>query len=218
MVTLADIGAAAGREWLAVFGAFHLRPEDGLPPDLQTLLLFGPAEPGFWPHLTAEPEGQDGQPDPVDRWSRRVIGRLACDLGAKAYFPFGPPPHRPFYQWALRSGRAFASPVRFLVHDRAGLFVSYRGAIALRERLDLPELPTESPCEACQGKPCLTACPPAALGASGYDLPACHAFLDRSEGQSCLSSGCGVRRSCPLSHAYGRLPEQSAYHMRLFHP
>ena len=69
----------------------------------------------------------------------------------------------------------------------------------------------------CAAKPCLTACPAGALDAKGYDLPACHAFLDRTEGADCLSRGCVVRRACPLSQAYGRLPEQSAYHMRLFH-
>ncbi|MBS0563260.1 MAG: ferredoxin, partial [Proteobacteria bacterium] len=136
-------------------------------------------------------------------------------LGAAAVFPFGGPPHRPFFQWALRSGRAFASPVRLLVHDRAGLMVSYRGAIALREAL--PATPAPNPCTSCTDKPCLSACPVGALGGQGYDLAACHAFLDRPEGGDCLSSGCAVRRACPLSQAYGRLPEQSAYHMRLFH-
>jgi len=217
MVTLADIAGVAARHRLAVFGAFHPAEGDGLAPDLKTLILFGPDEPGFWPHLTASPEWLDGAPDPVDRWSRRVIGGMADDLGAMACFPFGPPPHLPFYQWALRSGRAFASPVAMLVHDRAGLFVSYRGALALRIRLELPPPPGISPCDTCAGQPCRTACPVAAVGGDGYDLAACHGFLDRPEGQSCLSSGCGVRRSCPLSLAYGRLPEQSAYHMRLFH-
>jgi len=216
-VTLAKIAAAALPHRLGVFGAFHLSPEDGLPEAFRTLVLLGPDEPGFWPHLTAQPEWQDGAPDPVDRWSRRVIGGIACDLGGKAHFPFGGPPYRPFYQWALKSGRAWVSPVTLLVHDRAGLMLSYRGAIALRDRLDLPAPPAASPCEGCDEKPCLTACPPAALGAKGYDVPACHKFLDTPSGADCLSSGCGLRRACPVSRGYGRLPQQSAYHMRLFH-
>ncbi len=209
------IAAAASAERLAIFGTLHLAPGDGFPPDFQSLVLLGPDEPGFWPHLTASAEWQDGAPDPVDRWSRRVIGRLACDLGGKAAFPFGGPPYRPFYQWALRSGRAFASPVTLLVHDRAGLMVSYRGAIALREAL--APSPSSNPCDRCRGRPCLTACPTGALTAGGYDVPACHGFLDGPGGGDCLSRGCAVRRTCPLSHAYGRVAEQSAYHMRLFH-
>ena len=36
-------------------------------------------------------------------------------------------------------------------------------------------------------------------------------------GVECLTGGCLVRRACPLSQSYARLPEQSAYHMGQFH-
>lgn len=217
MTTLSAIAIAAAAHRLAVFGAFHAAAGDDLPPGTGTLVMLGPAEPGFWAHLTATPEWQDGQPDPIDRWSARVIGGLGAAFGGQALFPFGGPPYRPFYAWALRTGRAWPSPVTLLVHDRAGLMVSYRGAIALAERLDLPPAPPRSPCDRCIGKPCLGACPAGALTERGYDVPACHAFLGTSAGADCLSSGCALRRACPVSRAYGRLPEQSAYHMRLFH-
>jgi len=213
-MTLEDLSARLATHRLAVFGAFHPGPEDGAPPGTGTLVLIGPAEPGYWAHLTAQPEWQDGTPDPVDRWSRRVIGRLACDLGAKAVFPFGGPPYAPFQRWAKATGRAWESPVRLLVHDVAGLMVSYRGALALKPRLDL-NTPGPRPCDGCAA-PCLTACPAGALTGAGYDVPACHAFLD-AEGQDCLSGGCLVRRACPLSESYGRVAEHSAYHMRQFH-
>src|SRR5690606_32793914 len=129
-------------------------------------------------------------------------------LDGTAYFPFGGPPHRPFIAWARRSGRAHPSPVTLLVHDTMGLMVSYRGAIGLRYRLRLPA-PAANPCDDCIPRPCLTACPPAALTGGGYDLDACHGFLDRPEGQDCMATGCAVRRACPVSQAYARLPEQS---------
>lgn len=215
-MTLEEIETLAAAERLAVLGGFYPGPDDALPKSTQTLLLLGPAEPGFWPHLTASPEWQDAAPDPVDRWSRRVIGRLACDLGAKALFPFGGPPHHPFFSWALRTGRVWQSPVRLLVHDSAGLMVSFRGALALKERLAVPPAPSR-PCDTCP-KPCLAACPPAALTGAGYDLPACHAYLDTAGGQQdCMTGGCLVRRACPVSQAYARMPEHSAYHMGQFH-
>jgi hypothetical protein len=215
-VTLALVSAAASAQSLFVAGAFWTAPDDDLPTAIGTVILLAPAEPGFWAHVRASPECHDGTPDPLDRWSRRVIGGLASELGGKAYFPFGSPPYRPFYRWALRSRRAWASPVTLLVHDTAGLMISYRGAIGLPGRLDLPAS-GDSPCSTCIGQPCRTACPAAALTTVGYDVAACHAFLDRQEGADCLSSGCAVRRACPVSRRYGRLPEQSAYHMRLFH-
>lgn len=210
-----DIAERLAAHHLAVMGGFYPAPEDGAPQGTQTLLLVGPAEPGFWAHLTAQPEWLDGAPDPVDRWSRRVIGRLACALGAKAVFPFGGPPYAPFQRWAKATGRAWESPVRLLVHDVAGLMVSYRGALALKEGLDLPPGGAR-PCDTCAA-PCLIACPAGALTGAGYDVPACHAFLDQPQGQDCLSGGCHVRRACPLSQSYGRVAEQSAYHMRQFH-
>ncbi len=214
-VTLAGIEARLAPHRLAVTGGFAATEADDLPKGTATLLLIGPAEPGFWAHLTAQPEWLDGRPDPVDRWSRRVIGRVACDLRAKALFPFGGPPWRPFYSWALRSGQAWESPVRLLVHERAGLWTSYRGALALKQAVDLP--PATRPCDSCGSRPCLTACPAGALTGAGYDVPRCHEFLDTAAGADCRHGGCIVRRACPVSQSYGRVAKQSAYHMSQFH-
>ena len=138
VASLPALTARLAAERLEILGGFCVASDEtGLPAGTRTLLLIGTAEPGFWPHLTAQPEWDDA-PDPVDRWSRRVIGRLACDLGAKALFPFGGPPYHPFYAWALRSGQVWDSPVRLLVHARQGLMVSFRGALALKETVALP--------------------------------------------------------------------------------
>lgn len=142
------LAGAAGDHCLSVLGAFHPDPRDNVPGECGTLVLLGPDEPRFWPVFAASPEALDGQPDAMDRWSTRVLTDWASALGATALFPFGGPPHRPFYSWALRSGRSHPSPVAFLVHDDAGLFVSFRGALALRERLDLPP-PSPAPCLDC---------------------------------------------------------------------
>jgi epoxyqueuosine reductase len=144
-----------------------------------------------------------------------VVGALAAAFQAVPLLPFGAPA-RPFVGWALRSGRAWVSPATLLVHDRMGLMASWRGALGLRQPLPPGPAPA-SPCVTCAGRPCLSACPPRALTAAGYDLAACHAFLDTAPGAACRDSGCAVRRACPVSVAYGRLPGQSAHHMGYFH-
>ena len=212
-VSLSDIAVQAAERHLEVLGGFHAEADPTLPKGTRTLLLLGPLQPGFWGALKASPEW--GEPDPVDRWSRRVVGGLACDLGGKALFPFGGPPYLPFFSWAIRSGSIWESPVKLLVHGSQGLMVSMRGALALREVVDLPA-PGPRPCEACD-KPCLDACPSGALTGAGYDVPRCHAYLDQPDGGDCLGGGCLVRRTCPLSRGHARMPEQSAYHMRQFH-
>lgn len=214
-MTHAALEAAAGAERLFVSGVLHLLPTDGLPPHLQSLALLSPAEPGFWPHALASPEFNDGEADPLDRWSARVISALAEGVGGIAVFPFGGPPWRPFFQWALRSGRAWQSPVHLLVHDTMGLMASYRGAIALPDPSPA-QASTPCPCTGCPA-PCTTACPVRALGTAGYNLDVCHAHLDTAAGEDCLYSGCLVRRACPLAISYGRLAQQSAWHMRQFH-
>ncbi len=211
-----DIYAAALNHHLEVFGAFHPTPEDDAPDTCQTLLLLGPHEPGFWAAYTASPEYNDGGPDPLDRWSSRVVGALAMRQRATALFPFGGPPYRPFVRWAARCGRAWASPVTLLVHDVAGLMISYRGALALNEKITLPPLSAQ-PCVSCTDRPCASACPVSALTPEGYDLAACHSWLDTSGGAECMEKGCAARRACPVSKSYGRLDEQSAYHMSRFH-
>lgn len=216
MPSLTRIAVDAAAQSLEIFGAFHPAAGDGVPEGTGTLVLLGPHEPGFWAAFSASAEYLDGAADPLDRWSARVIGTLAQGLGATALFPFGGPPFQPFIGWALKSGRAWVSPVGLLVHDTAGLMVSYRGALAFPDRLSLPQ-PVEKPCETCAGQPCLSACPVDALGPSGYDVPACKGYLDTDPGAGCQEGGCLVRRACPVSGRYGRLQVQSAFHMRAFH-
>lgn len=214
-MTYAELESAARARQLSVLGGFHPRPDDDVPEGCATLILLGPDEPAFWPAFTQSAEWQDGAPDPVDRWSRRVVGDWARDIGATALYPFGGPPFLPFYRWALRTGRTHASPVHLLVHDTAGLFVSFRGALALRHRIDLPPLPP-CPCDTCPDRPCETACLSGALTPAGYDVPHCKSFLDTPAGAPNMTRGCAVRRACPVSRGFGRLPAQSAYHMRQF--
>lgn len=207
---------AAHAVQLDIAGAFHPEPSHGCPADTGTLILLAPHEPEFWPAFTASPEYQDGRTEPLDRWSTRMIGQLAQDHCGQALFPFGGAPYQPFLRWAAASKRAWSSPVGLLVHDRAGLFISYRGALALQKRIAIPAAPGSSPCRTCQDRPCLSACPVGALGAEGYDVPTCRAYIAGSSGSDCVETGCAVRRACPISLRHGRLPAQSAFHMRAF--
>ena len=202
---------------LDIFGAFHPMPQDQAPEGGKTLLLVGPYEPGFWGKFKTAPEFSDRLPDPLDRWSKRVITPWATAQNATALFPSDGPPYAPFIAWAKRSGRAWLSPVGMLVHDHAGLFVSYRVAIALPTHIALPKT-GPNPCTGCKSRPCLTACPVSALSDNEYDVAACKGYLNGSNGKSCMESGCLVRRSCPAGKTYARSPEQSAFHMAAFNP
>lgn len=211
---LGSVRRRAARDGLTVLGAFHPASDDAAPAGTGTLILLGPDPAAFWPVFSDSPEYRDRARNPLDRWSARVIGGMAAELGGGAVFPFGGPPYAPFLAWARRSGAAWSSPVGLLVHARLGLFVSYRGALAFPQRLDLPPVPA-CPCEGCAA-PCLGACPAGALGADGYDVAACHTFLDTPAGSDCLAFGCAVRRACPVGE--GTQPAaQTGFYMTAFH-
>lgn len=214
-MTLSDLEQAAVPLGLAVRGAFHPTPEDSAPDGTKTIVMLGPDEPGFWRLFQQSPEMQDGHPHPLDRWSRRVATSLGDPLGAQVILPYDGPPYAPFIRWAERCGTSWPSPVNLLVHDKAGLFISFRAALALPQRLELSEHPSK-PCDICTERPCETACPVGALApGKPYDVPACTAHIKSAEGAACRK-GCLVRRSCPVSQSFGRVPEQSAFHMRAF--
>lgn len=199
---------------LRILGAFPVDLErDADLAGFQTLLMLGPDEPSFWAIFTSSPEFHEPK-DPMDHWSKRVIGALANQLSGQAFFPSDGPPYPPFFTWATRTQRCHSSPANLLVHDRAGLMVSFRGALALREAVALPD-PPENPCLSCAETPCLSNCPVSALTPDGYDVAACKSHISSPAGRECMQ-GCKVRLACPVSQTFGRLPAQSEFHMRAF--
>lgn len=203
---------------LVVLGGFHPDPgyeAETVPEGTGTILMLAPDEPDFWEIFVHGTEYADGEPDPLNRWSERVLGQLADLFGGTALYPFGGPPWAPFLSFAEAARNLHASPVGLAVHPDAGLWVSFRGALALPMRVDLPE-ERPSPCDTCAGQPCRTACPVDALTAHGYDVPACQAYVLSPEGEHCRTRGCAVRRACPVSQRWGRLDAQAAFHMEAF--
>ncbi len=209
---------AASAAGLLPMGALHPHRVATRGLDHGTLVLLGTGS-GFWTAFQTSPEFRDGAPDPVDRWSRRIVDTLAERFGATALYPFGGPPYLPFIDWAEKSGRAHPSPTGMLVHNRVGLMISYRGALHFSDCFDIPDADQPAPCKTCDRLPCTTACPVGALSATApYDVAACHAYLDTAAGRDCLDNGCAARRACPVSAGAARSPAQSALHMKAFHP
>lgn len=219
---LERIDALVARAGLRLRGGFHPTPDDAVPGlgdgrQAGTLLLAGSVGGSVWPTFGASPEMADGKPDPLDRWTARVLGAIAGEIGAAALFPFGGPPYHPFQRWAMRAELVAPSPIGILIHPDYGLWHAYRGALALAEKMILPpRRQGPAPCETCAGRPCLTACPVRAFGDGGYDLRACVEHLDGPAGASCFSSACQARRACPIGPAYAYRANQSEFHMRAF--
>ena len=60
------------------------------------------------------------QQDPMDTWTRRVVGPIASAFKAQALFPFDGTPYLPFQQWAQWTEPVFPSPIGALIHPKYG--------------------------------------------------------------------------------------------------
>ncbi len=219
MLAIAQIANAIERAGLVARGGFALDESDrkaGLT-GVEAIVLVGAAGAQGWSAFADSPEVRDGDVHPLDRWSRRVIGALAADLGASAFFPFGGPPHWPFQRWAMRAETVHVSPLGLLIHCDYGLWHSYRGALGFAQPIAVPaRTPRASPCETCPERPCLGACPVGAFAPGGYDVDACAAHLRDEAGRACMDGGCLARRACPVGADYTHGPAQARFHMRAF--
>ncbi len=183
-----------------------------------SIALVGNIGSSYWPVFSQSPEYQDGQPDPLDRWSRRIAEPVAKAFGATPIYPFEGPPYHPFLQWAKRAEALSQSPIGLMIHPIYGLWHSYRFALLFSslQQPDTPAISVESPCQTCEGQPCLHHCPVDAFSPKGYDVDTCAAYLKQTPDARCHQEGCLARNACPVGYAYRYEPAQHTFHLRAF--
>ena len=181
------------------------------------VLLIGHAGSSIWPHFTAWFANQNPRPEnPLDTWSREIITAAATEIGGHAVFP-SDKPYLPFQQWAIEAEGLRPSPLGILIHPVYGLWHAYRGAILLPGEKLIQSLEKLShPCDDCDEKPCLSACPVNAFSDGGYDVAGCRTYLKTDSGQTCMTGGCQARLACPVGREFTYEPEQMRFYMRAF--
>ncbi len=197
-------------------GTFKPDQDDGLAADIRAVVIVGNAGSALWPAFSSAPEFNN-ETNPMDSWTRRVIGAAAEKLGAEAAYPFDGPPYIPFQRWAAKADAVWPSPIGPLIHADYGLWHAYRGALLFEELIEVRPVSSEgSPCENCLERPCLSTCPVGAFSVRGYDVPACAEHLNSGAGLDCMNGGCLARRSCPVGQDYLYAPDHAAFHMDHF--
>lgn len=183
---------------------------------VETVVIIGNAGPAMWaPFLATNPDLTAA--NPMNEWAEGVIGPIAGRLDAAAVYPWQGPPWPPFQRWSKRAETIWSSPVGMLIHPAFGLWHAYRGALLLRERIDLPPPVTAArPCDTCADKPCLSTCPVGAFTGDRYDVPGCFGHITTPGGRDCVDLGCRARRACPVGSDYTYLPAQADFHMGRF--
>lgn len=197
-----------------VRGGFHPAPEDGVPAGYETVFIIGNAGPALWQAFGG---GDLDAANPLDEWTKKVIGRVAETFGAKALYPFEGPPYHPFQKWAMKADDVSVSPIGPLIHPKFGLWHAYRGVLLFSDRLEIPPTSRSAPpCTTCEDRPCLSTCPVDAFSETGYDVPACRAHIGSEAGSDCLTHGCLARRACPVGRDYIYDAPQAEFHMQRF--
>ena len=199
---------AIRRAGFTPLGWFPPRPEDRAPADARFVILIGNAGPGMFRRFAAE---RDPARETMDGWTRDVVSGLAQDLCAEAVYPFDMDPPWPFLTWARRAGAGHVSPLGLNIHPTYGLWLLFP------VEFDLPvQAAGRHPCETCEAKPCLSACPVAAFDGVSYDVAACATHIAAAAGEACMTRGCLARHACPVGQGYAYAPAQAQFHMRAF--
>lgn len=222
------LSAALAPHGLIPRGGFAFAPDEDAPVDAfgasaRGVILIGHGGAAHWRRFC---DWRSAQPpdlaDPLDTWSRTVIGAVAAQLGARAVFP-SERPYMPFQQWAMRAEGLRPSPLGVLMHPVFGLWHAYRGALLFddlaAEHLQASIQPAAEPihhCDRCVGKPCLKSCPVNAYSADGFDYPGCRVHVRGVDGAACRERGCLDRNACPQGIAYRYPDDMQAFHMAAF--
>jgi len=214
----ADIASAVAEHGLNLRGGFVPVPSDGVPDfapgqPAAMALMIGNTGRAMWEAFATRAHVDA---HPLDRWSQTVLDGIAARFGARAVYPYDAPP-LPFQRWAARAWPLSSSPIGLLIDAEYGLWHALRGAFLLAEPIAVPaHAAVASPCDACAGKPCLSACPIGAFSAAGFDYIGCRAYLATPPGDTCLAGGCLARGACPVGRQHRYDEAQLQFHMRSF--
>lgn len=180
------------------------------------LILVGNAGGSLWAPFTSWYAAQPaGLADPLDVWSKQMIGGVAEQFKLRAVYP-SDRPWLPFQQWAKRAEGLQASPLGMLMHPEYGLWHAYRGALlGDREMSVLTPDKLIHLCDACDWKPCLNSCPVGAISDGGFAVDHCRGHLKSINGIDCVNSGCLARNACPHD-AFRYSASQQVFHLKAF--
>ena len=212
---IAAISAALAIHGLIARGSLVFGRDEDAP--ARSVLLVGNAGAGYWLHFSRWREAQPANlANPLDTWSRMVIGEVAEKFGARVLMP-NDRPFAPFQQWAMRAEGLRPSPLGLLIHPRYGLWHAYRGALLFDAAIQIQDAEKSiHPCDLCNGKPCLNACPVGAFSPAGFAYETCLAHVRGPDGAPCRENGCLARNACPVGVGYRYPAEVQAFHQKAF--
>ncbi|MBI1817339.1 MAG: hypothetical protein HYR72_20390 [Deltaproteobacteria bacterium] len=180
-------------------------------PTSQSLIVIGNGGGPFWEGFRQHRDGRDAQPqtqepNPLDCYAATIIERdvppVLASMGTAGRFLY---PFRfdeepvSFIHLGALAGFGARSLLGVLVHPEYGPWIALRAALLLDVAIESTPVTPFDPCGTCADKPCISACPGAAISERGWDVPACTAYraglpVHRRERQ-------GEPRNAPALHS-----------------
>ena len=179
------------------------------------LILIGHGGKALWECVKAA--GMVGA-DPIDDYSVQAVQRCFAEhLPANRYrivFPGEQPVA--LQQLGKLAGWHHAAPFMVGIDPEWGTWYAYR-AVVLADTHFCPFLAVDRnrPCDSCQTRPCVSACPAGAMNQEGFALEKCLAY--RQRGDSHCRHTCLARVACPVGsqHRYDDEQMRHSYSISL---
>lgn len=170
------------------------------------LILIGNGGRRLWERIKAEGFVSS---DPIDDFSVRAVEAWLAAQGCGSGYEIVYPGDRLIGLQSLGelAGWHFSSPFMVGINAQWGPWFAYRTVVLANTEFE-PTRPEQgvSPCESCRGKPCIAACPGAAVVHDRFELARCVAY--RKQTDSACRASCLARLACPVRHEHRYSTEQ----------
>lgn len=231
---LATLGRALAPFGLNLLGVTTPAAYDALAPaahrlgaiDAGAIVVIGNGGAAFWEayraYVARRPEAA-AAPHPVDAFSAEVLREHALTIAARAggqpllRLPFEEAGTRlSFVHLALAAGLGSRSLLGVLVHPEFGPWMALRGALLVAAAPPAPRPAAGfDPCSSCRERPCVAACPAAAVSvAAGWSAAACvdHRSAGERVGANPCPDCCHARVACVYGRRHRYPDDALAYH------
>jgi hypothetical protein len=165
--------------------------------DAKSLMVIGNGGGQFWSEFqrygVEHPVFCEHERHPLDAYTQAVVEECVPALlrrygvtGHLVYpFRFEQQPVS-FVHLGAMAGLGARSLLGMLVHPEYGPWMALRAAVVLDVEIEPTPVAPFDPCGTCEEKPCIRACPAAAISERGWDVPACtlHRISDQRRAQA----------------------------------
>lgn len=179
------------------------------------LILIGHGGKVFWEALKATGVDLSRQEEqhPVDNFTVSTVQQFMHEEHADcAYQIIYPGTYTiSLQELGKLAGWHHSSPFMVGINPTFGSWFAYRAVVLANTNLALSApIICASPCDSCEDKPCISACPAQALDAGEFHLLKCVSY--RQEEASVCKNTCVARRRCPVAIEHRYSEEQMQYH------